>query len=154
MYIVLLPNVFHTHNDCQIYTFPSSIRAKHLLLTTYLLREVTEKAKWENYILYMLDMIETTSIQVIEKLEAIINLMSEIEIKIKTEKPKLFNKELLEIIFKLPYTKRKHLIDANLGTPKTVGNYLIALEKMGILKSKKVGKEKLYINHQLMQTLE
>jgi len=33
---------------------------------------------------------------------------------------------------------------------KTVGNYLLELEKIGILKSKKIGKEKIYINHSLM----
>ena len=118
------------------------------------LREVTEKSNWENYILYMLDMIEVTSQKVILKLETIVKLMDEIEGLIKAKKPKLFNKELLEIIFKLPYTKRKNLIEAKLGTPKTVGNYLIELEKIGILKSKKVGKEKLYINHKLMKVLE
>lgn len=118
------------------------------------LREVTEKSNWENYILYMLDMIEVTSQKVISKLETIVKLMDEIENLIKAEKPKIFNKELLEIIFKLPYTKRKNLIEAKLGTPKTVGNYLIELEKIGILKSKKVGKEKLYINHKLMDVLE
>ena len=118
------------------------------------LREVTEKGKWENYILYMLDMIEVTSQNVIVKLETIVKLMDEIELTIKDKKPKLFNKELLEIIFRLPYTKRKNLIDAKLGNPKTVGNYLIELEKIGILKSKKVGKEKLYINHKLMNVLE
>lgn len=117
------------------------------------LREVTEKAKWENYILYMLDMIEVTSMKVIVKLETIVQLMNDIEAKIKAEKPKIFNKELLEIIFKLPYTKRNNLIDAKLGTLKTVGNYLIELEKIGVLKSKKVGKEKLYVNHQLMKIL-
>jgi len=118
------------------------------------LREVTEKSKWENYILYMLDMVEVTSQRVITKLETIISLMEEIEHKIKSKSPKLFSKELLEIIFELPYTKRKNLIDAKLGSPKTVGNYLINLEKIGILHSKKVGKEKLYINHKLMKVLE
>ena len=118
------------------------------------LREVTEKSQWENYILYMLDMIEVTSQNVISKLETILNLMEDIEQTIKSNKPRLFSKELVEIIFKLPYTKRKILIDAKLGTPKTVGNYLISLEQMGILKSKKVGKEKLYINHKLMNVLE
>lgn len=118
------------------------------------LREVTEKSYWENYILYMLDMVEVTSQKVISKLDIIVNLMGEIENTIKDKKPKLFNKEILEIIFKLPYTKRKNLIDAKLGTPKTVGNYLIELEKIGILKSKKVGKEKLYINYKLMNVLE
>jgi len=99
-------------------------------------------------------MIEVTSLNVIEKLAAIVKLMDSIEAKIKKKKPKLYSKELLEIIFKLPYTKRKNLIDAQLGSPKTVGNYLQALEEIGILRSKKVGKEKLYINHRLMKTLE
>ena len=61
---------------------------------------------------------------------------------------------LVEIIFKLPYTKRQNLIDAKLGTSKTVGNYLMALEDKGFLKSVKVGKEKLYLNHRLMKILE
>ncbi len=118
------------------------------------LRQVTEKANWENYILYMLDMVEVTSLSVIAKLEQILQLMDELKEKIKSQKPKLYSKELLEIIFKLPYTKRKNLIDAQLGSPKTVGNYLIQLENLGILKSKKIGKEKIYINHQLMKILE
>jgi len=118
------------------------------------LREVTEKSNWENYIMYMLDMIEVTSINVVKKLESILQLMTEIEMKIKKHKPKLYNKELLEIIFKLPYTKRKNLIDAKLGTSKTVGNYLNQLEEIGVLKSKKVGKEKLYINFELMRVLD
>jgi len=118
------------------------------------LRQVTEKANWENYILYMLDMVEITAQNVTAKLEQIVNLMSEMAKEIKAHQPKLFTKELLEIIFKLPYTKRKHLIDAKLGTPKTVGNYLMALEKIGILKSKRIGKEKIYINYRLMDVLE
>lgn len=117
------------------------------------LREVTEKSKWENYILYMLDMVEVTSHKVITKLETIMSLMDEIEQTIKARNPKLYSKELLEIIFELPYTKRKKLIEAKLGTPKTVGNYLMSLEKIGILHSRKVGKEKLYINHNLMKVL-
>lgn len=62
--------------------------------------------------------------------------------------------DLVEIIFRLPYTKRQFLIDAGLGTPKTVGNYLSELETAGFLTSKKVGKEKLYLNTALMNILE
>jgi len=61
---------------------------------------------------------------------------------------------LVEILFRLPYTKRQHLIDENIGNLKTVGNYLIALEKNGFLKSEKVGKEKLYLNPKLLEILE
>ncbi|MFM7982360.1 MAG: hypothetical protein ACKPKO_23875 [Candidatus Fonsibacter sp.] len=45
-------------------------------------------------------------------------------------------------------------MDENIGNPKTVGNYLITLEENGFLKSVKVGKEKLYLNHQLLKILE
>ncbi|WP_367914081.1 hypothetical protein [Leadbetterella sp. DM7] len=48
----------------------------------------------------------------------------------------------------------QHLIDENIGNPQTVGNYLIALEKNSFLKSVKVGKEKLYLNEQLLKILE
>jgi hypothetical protein len=41
-----------------------------------------------------------------------------------------------------------------LGTLKTVGNYLNALEENGFLQSKKIGKEKLYLNSALMEILE
>ncbi|MDA3905445.1 MAG: hypothetical protein PF484_05145 [Bacteroidales bacterium] len=46
------------------------------------------------------------------------------------------------------------MINAGLGTLKTVGNYLILLEEKGFLNSVKVGKEKLYLNHKLMKILE
>ena len=118
------------------------------------LRQVTEKGKWENYILYMLDMVEVTSFEVIDKLATILKLMDTIEKKIKKSRPKLFSKELLEIIFRLPYTKRMFLIEAGLGSAKTVGNYLQELEKVGVLKSKKIGKEKIYINYRLMKLLD
>ncbi len=118
------------------------------------LRNVTEKNDWENYILYMLDMVETTAKKGIIRLEDVILLMEKTAEKIKAEIPKIYSKELIEVIFRLPYTKRQFLIDAGLGSPKTVGNYLIALEDKGYLKSVKVGKEKLYLNHKLMEILE
>lgn len=115
---------------------------------------VTEKSDWEPYILYMLDMIETTSVKELERLKRITQTMDETANAIKTQLPKIYSKDLVEILFRLPYTKRQYLIDENLGNPKTVGNYLIALEEKGFLKSVKVGKEKLYLNHRLLKVLE
>ena len=118
------------------------------------LRGVTENKDWESFVLYMLEMVETTAIQGLKRLERIIALMDETAQKIKTEIPKVYSKDLIEVIFRLPYTKRQFLIDAGLGTLKTVGNYLIELEEKGFLKSEKVGKEKLYLNYKLMEILE
>lgn len=118
------------------------------------LRLVTEKEEWENWIIYMLDMIAYTAQKGLDRLEEILNFMQDMEKEIKAQLPKIYSKELVEILFEMPYTKRKHLIDANFGTPKTVGNYLLALEANGFLSSVKVGKEKLYLNHGLMNILE
>ena len=118
------------------------------------LRLVTEKEDWEGWIIYMLDMIESTAQKELIRLKEIRELMDKMAKEIRDELPNVYTKDLIEIIFKLPYTKRQNLIDAKLGTPKTVGNYLIALEDKGFLKSVKVGKEKLYLNHKLMKILE
>ena len=118
------------------------------------LRLVTEKEDWESWILYMLDMIETTAEKGLIRLEEILALMQNMSVGVKEKLPKVYSKELVEILFRLPYTKRQHLTNAKLGTPKTVGNYLRDLEKEGFLKSVKVGKEKLYLNYRLMEVLE
>ena len=99
-------------------------------------------------------MIESTAQKGLIRLKEIMELMNQMSEEIRTELPKAYTKDLIEIIFKLPYTKRQNLIDAKLGTPKTVGNYLMELEDKGFLKSIKVGKEKLYLNHRLMKILE
>lgn len=118
------------------------------------LRNVTEKNDWEAYILFMLDMIEVTSDKGLSRLNKITLAMDETADEIKKKLPKVYSKDLVEILFRLPYTKRQHLIDEKIGNLKTVGNYLIALEENGFLKSEKVGKEKLYLNQKLLDILE
>ena len=118
------------------------------------LRDVTENGNWEDYILYMLDMIEQTALSGLKRLNNISNAIEKMSNQIKIKLPKIYSKDLVEILFRLPYTKRQNLIDENIGNLKTVGNYLIALEEHGFLKSVKVGKEKLYLNENLLKILE
>lgn len=118
------------------------------------LRMVTENQEWESWIMYMLDMVEYTAEKGLDRLQEITELMQKFSIEVKRVLPKIHSKELIEILFRLPYTKKKYLIDEGLGTTKTVGNYLRALEEKGFLKSTMVGKEKLYMNFRLMAILE
>ena len=118
------------------------------------LRLITEDGAWEEWILYMLDMIEVTARNGLLRLQKIIALMDVMTEEIKQQLPKAYSRELIEILFRLPYCKRKYLIDAKLGTAKTVGNYLQELENHGFLYSIRLGKEKLYLNHRLMALLD
>ena len=116
--------------------------------------QVTEDQNWESWILYMLEMIDYTAKKGLERLKSVTGLMETMGEEIKNSLPKAYSKDLVETLFRLPYTKRQFLVDAGLGTSKTVGNYLSDLEKTGFLISEKVGKEKLYLNHKLMAILE
>ena len=118
------------------------------------LRSVTEKKDWESWILYMLDMIEITSKNGRNRILEIEKLMQSMGREIMEESPKLYSKELMEVLFRLPYTKRVYLEKAGLGNIKTAGNYLKALEEKGFLSSVSVGKEKLYLNFRLMKVLK
>lgn len=117
------------------------------------LRDVTVNDNWEEFLIYMLDMVETKSLEDISKLNKVISLMDKTSERVKSTLPKVYSKELIEILFQLPYTKRQLLVDAGMGTVKTVGNYLISLEEHGFLKSIRVGKEKIYINLEFMNLL-
>lgn len=118
------------------------------------LRAVTDRSAWESWVLFMLDMIEKSAENGVYNVNRILNLMDSLSEKMKAELPHVFSQALLNILFNLPYTKRKFLIDAGLGTPKTVGKYLHELESIGILTSEKLGRERIYLNHQLMDILE
>ena len=118
------------------------------------LRNVTEKSDWESWILYMLDMIEQTAGKGREQIIEIEKVMNKMGAEIQKKLPKVYSKDLLEILFRLPYTKRNFLEDAGLGNLKTVGNYLKGLEEAGFLKSEQLGKEKLYLNYKLMEVLK
>ncbi|HXA01672.1 MAG TPA: Fic/DOC family N-terminal domain-containing protein [Cytophagaceae bacterium] len=118
------------------------------------LRNVTENGDWETWILYMLDMIEQTALKGRKQIGDIEEVMNRMGEQIQKKLPKVYSKDLLEILFRLPYTKRNFLESAGLGNLKTVGNYLVELEKAGFLKSEQVGKEKLYLNFKLMEVLK
>ena len=117
------------------------------------LRAVTERKDWQNWILFMLEMIEQTSRKDRDRIAQIEQLMDKMGAELQMHLPKVYSKDLIEVLFRLPYTKRQFLKNAGLGNLKTVGNYLKELEQSGFLKSEQVGKEKLYLNHKLLEIL-
>jgi Fic family protein len=118
------------------------------------LNQVTEKEQWENWILFMLNALEDTALYTQQKIDAILHMMKETEKLLKQKTPDIYSKELLEIIFSQPYCKRKYLEEAGIVKKKTAGIYLTRLEDIGLMKSIKIGKEKMYIHQQLYEVLK
>lgn len=118
-----------------------------------LIREVTEAGKWEDWILFMLEGIETTAHETRIRIESIRNLMNKIEEKAKKHKLAAARKEVIEIIFKHPFCKITTLIDAGIAKRDTASSYLRTLAEIDILNSYKSGREVVYVNKQLIELL-
>ncbi|MET7000488.1 Fic family protein [Chitinophaga defluvii] len=119
-----------------------------------LLQEVRSTGNWEEWVLYILKGIEQTARETISQIALINNLFKKTQEKIKTISPKSYNKELLEILFEHPYSKIEYLTERLNISRITASKYLKVLEKMGIVESRKVWKETLYINTQLFDLLK
>jgi len=132
----------------------SSYIIKHKADYYRLLQEVRTKENWEEWILYILDGVEQTSLATIELVNDIHRLMGETKEKIKTELPKIYSKDLVEILFMHPYTKIEFLVK-DLGiTRKTASKYLNELEEIGILKNIQIKNSKFFINEELFYMLK
>ena len=118
-----------------------------------LLQEVRTQDKWEEWILYMLDAVEQTSLETIELINNISDLMIKTQDKILQDLPKIYSKDLVEILFMHPYTKIDFLVDRLNITRKTASKYLNELEYIGILKNIQIKNSKFFINIELFNLL-
>lgn len=118
------------------------------------LRNVTEKNEWQPWVLYILDAIKETAKFTSTKIVQIKNLVDRTTEEAKKKLPsRVYSKELIELIFEEPYSKTEFVVDAGIAKRQTAAEYLKELEKVGLLKSKKVGREVLYLNHNLQKIL-
>ena len=116
-----------------------------------LLNDVSFKDGLNNWILFILKGIEEISKETIKTIKNIENLMNETKNIIIEQKPKIYSKDLLEALFYHPYTKRAFIEEQlNVSRP-TATSYLNDLEKLGILSSKKIGKEVFYVHNKLFE---
>ena len=66
---------------------------------------------------------------------------------------RVYSKDLIELLFHQPYTKVQFLVRAGIAERKTAADYLKALERIGTLQIYRMGKENLYLNKKLFETL-
>jgi Fic family protein len=119
-----------------------------------LLNEVRTHDAWEDWILYLLEGIHQTAQEGVSLIEAITHLMTETKHLLRNELPKIYTKDLLELLFKHPYTKIGFLVDELDITRKTAASHLRSIEEIGVLESIKIGREVYFINKRLFNLLQ
>lgn len=119
----------------------------------HLLQKVRETGDWEDWILYMLEGIEQTATESIVLIGSIKNLMQQYKKKIRNDLPKLYSQDLLNNLFKYPYTKIE-FIEKDLGvSSRTATRYLESLVKKELLQKQKIGRNNFYLNKPLFKLL-
>jgi Fic family protein len=119
-----------------------------------LLQETRLTQNWEPWILYMLDAVEVTARDTIVTITEIKRLMLEFKKRIRSEEPKIYSQDLINNLFRHPYTKIGYLMK-ELGVSRiTATKYLERLVEMNILIKVKVGRSNFYINEPLFDLLK
>lgn len=115
-----------------------------------LLQHVRETGQWEEWILYMLDAVEKTSQDTLTIINAMRDLMLDYKHRIRTQLPKMYSQDLINNLFRHPYTKIEFLMNDLKISRMTATKYLDQLAQSGFLKKEKVWKSNFYINMPLL----
>ena len=118
----------------------------------YLL-EVTTQQGWETWILFILEAVRTTAEWTTARIHAIRELLDETVAAIRQRMPKIYSRELAELIFVNPYCRISDVVKADIAKRQTAAVYLKALAAEGILEEIKAGRENLYVNPRLVTLL-
>ena len=104
--------------------------------------------------LYMLRAVTETARDTHGKILAICDLLDQSLERGRSHLSKhTYSRELVELTFERPYCRIRHLEEAGFGNRHTCSRYLKAMESAGLLASKRFGREKIFINRQLMAIL-
>lgn len=118
-----------------------------------LLQQTRDTHKWEAWTLYMLSAVEETALETIRLIKEMKSLMLRYKQTIRTHEKNIYSQDLLNNLFRHPYTKIKWLEQDLKVSRQTAATYLNKLSALGILKKTKMGNSNFYINTALFDLL-
>lgn len=117
-----------------------------------LLQQLRDNEHWEEWLLFMITGIEKTSRETIDLINDIKKLMQEFKHKLR-DNYKFYSQDLLNNLFKHPYTKIEFVVNDLNVSRITAANYLNKLADDGLLRKSKIGTGNYYINESLFKIL-
>ncbi len=117
------------------------------------LRRVTEEGAWEDWIVYMLEGIESSATHMRNMIRSIRKTLNSAFEFSHANLGRSYRKEMIELVFAQPYTRIASVEAAGIAKRDAASWHLRELEKIGLLRSIKIGRDKLYINPALMDIL-
>ncbi|MEE4176321.1 MAG: Fic/DOC family N-terminal domain-containing protein [Bacteroides sp.] len=116
------------------------------------LQKVRDENLWEEWILFIIRGVEVTSRETIDLIKKIKELMLDYKHRLR-KNYKFYSQDLLNNLFKHPYTKIEFIV-RDLGVTRlTAANYLNKLSEDKMLRKEKLGTGNYYINQELFDLL-
>ncbi len=118
-----------------------------------LLQAVRETGNWEPWLIFMMKALNETATSTSEIIRSLVKLIADYKKIIKSNLPKIYSHELINNLFKHPYTKIEFMV-AELGVHRnSATKYLEQLVELELLEKHKRGKENYYLNKKLLGLL-
>lgn len=118
-----------------------------------LLQAVRDEGRWGEWCMYMLRGVAVTSRSAIALVKQLRDVMLQTKYRIRDGFPKIYSQDLLNNLFRYPYTKIE-FVEKELEVSRiTAAKYLNQLSDAGILRKQKVGKTNFYVNESLFTLL-
>jgi Fic family protein len=143
--------------QAELLTLPILYLSRHIIAhkADYyrLLLDTTRTGDLEPWIIFMLQAVEETSKWTTAKIAAIRTLAEHTTAHVRERLPKIYTRELVDVIFEQPYCRIGNLVEKNIAQRQSASRYLKELTAIGVLREVQAGKEKLFIHPKLMQLL-
>ena len=117
------------------------------------IQDVRESGDWEPWILFMLKGVEETAINTIRLVNEISILMKDYKVRLKNVLGKSYRHELLNNLFRHPYTKIEFIEREMEVSRFTASRILDKIVKEGLLEKAKRGKSNYFLNNALIALL-
>jgi Fic family protein len=101
----------------------------------------------------MLNAVTTTALWTTARIRAIRMMLDAVAETIRQSAPKIYSRELAELIFAMPYCRIQNVVEAGIAQRQSASVYLKKLVAIGALEERKAGRERLFINPQFLDLL-
>jgi Fic family protein len=118
-----------------------------------LLLGVTRAEAWDSWLIYMLRGVEETAIWTTRKIAAIRSLADHTVGVVRSRLPKIYSRELVDVIFEQPYCRIADVVKAGIVGRQAASRYLKALTAIGVLREQTAGRERLFVHPRLITLL-
>ena len=118
-----------------------------------LLQEVHTNNSWPEWVVYMLKAVAAAAEIEISLIRDMHELMMDTKQKMRQSLPKIYSHDLINTLFRHPYTRIECLAEALHVGRQTSAKYLNALAERGFVRKLKAGRIRYFINDRLVELL-